>query len=58
MRTLLVALPNDLTLELIVGAALGAYAFEPGEQDALLAFGAHVESCRQWGREQRAALGL
>lgn len=41
-----------------VGAALGAYTFEPGEQESLLAFGAHVEDCRQWGRAQRAALGL
>ena len=41
-----------------VGAALGSYTFEPGEQDALIAFGAHVESARQWGREERAKLGL
>ena len=41
-----------------VGVALGAYQFQPGESDALLAFGAHVEGVRQWGRAQRAALGL
>lgn len=41
-----------------VGAALGAYAFEPGEQDELLAFGAWVEAARQWGRDERAKLGL
>ena len=41
-----------------VGVALGAYAFAEGEQDALLAFGAYVESCRQWGRDQRKVLGL
>ena len=41
-----------------VGVALGAYTFEPGEQDALLAFGAHVEAVRQWGRDERAKLGL
>ena len=41
-----------------VGVALGAYAFEPGEQEDLLAFGAFVESVRQWGRDQRAELGL
>jgi len=41
-----------------VGAALGVYAFQPGEQDALLAFGAHVEAVRQWGRTERAKLGL
>lgn len=41
-----------------VGAALGAYAFQPGEQEALLAFGAHVEAVRQWGKAQRAEMGL
>lgn len=41
-----------------VGVALGAYSFEPGEQDALLAFGGHVEAVRQWGRAERAKLGL
>lgn len=41
-----------------VGAALGVYQFEPGEQDEMLAFGAWVESARQWGRDERAKLGL
>ena len=41
-----------------VGAALGAYTFAPGEQDELLAFGAYVEAARQWGRDERAKLGL
>lgn len=40
------------------GAALGIYSFEPGEHDALVAFGEHVEACRQWGRTERARLGL
>ena len=40
------------------GAALGLYTFEAGEAEALQAFGAFVESVRQWGREQRALLGL
>ena len=40
------------------GAALGIYALEPGEHDALVAFGEHVEACRQWGRSERARLGL
>lgn len=40
------------------GVALGAYAFQAGEQDELMAFGAFVESCRQWGRDERAKLGL
>lgn len=41
-----------------VGVALGAYTFQPGEQDALLAFGAHVEGVRQWGRLEREKIGL
>jgi len=41
-----------------VGAALGVYAFQPGEQNALLAFGAHVEGVRQWGRLEREKIGL
>lgn len=41
-----------------VGVALGAYTFGVGEQDALLAFGAWVETVRQWGRDERAKLGL
>lgn len=41
-----------------VGAALGVYAFGDGEQAELIAFGAHVEAARQWGRDERAKLGL
>lgn len=41
-----------------VGVALGVYQFQPGEQEELLEFGAFVESVRQWGRQQRAELGL
>lgn len=41
-----------------VGVALRAYEFQEGEMDALLAFGAHVESVRQWGRDRRAEIGL
>ena len=41
-----------------VGVALGAYQFQPGEQDALLAFGTFVESVRQWGRLEREKIGL
>ena len=40
------------------GVALGMYAFETCEQDALVAFGTYIEEVRQWGREQRALLGL
>ena len=39
-------------------AALGYYTFETGEAEALQAFSLYVESVRQWGREQRALLGL
>ena len=41
-----------------VGVALGVYTFATGEQAELLAFGAHCEACRQWGRDERAKLGL
>ncbi len=41
-----------------VGAALGVYTFGDGEQDELLAFGAHCEAARAWGRAERAKLGL
>ena len=41
-----------------VGVALGAYEFQAGERDALLEFGAFVESIRQWGRDERAKLAL
>lgn len=41
-----------------VGAALGVYTFGAGEQDELMAFGAFVEQARQWGRDERAELGL
>ena len=40
------------------GAALGLYTFEAGESEAVQAFGAYIESVRQWGREQRGQLGL
>ena len=41
-----------------VGAALGAYSFQPGEREQLLEFGEFVESVRRRGREQRASVGL
>lgn len=41
-----------------VGAALGSYTFGDGEMEAMMAFGAHVESARQWGRAERIKLGL
>lgn len=41
-----------------VGVALGMYTFGPGEQAELAAFGEYVEQCRQWGRDERAKLGV
>lgn len=41
-----------------VGQIAGMYVMEPGEMEEVQAFGVHVEQCRQWGRDQRALLGL
>lgn len=41
-----------------VGAAMGMYQPTTDEVDGMVAFGAHVEAARQWGREERAKLGL
>lgn len=41
-----------------IGQMMGVYLFQTGEDAAILAYGAYVESIRQWGRDQRAALGL
>lgn len=41
-----------------VGVALGVYQFQTGEQESLLEYNDFVEGVRQWGREQRTALGL
>lgn len=41
-----------------VGALLSAYTFAAGEKEEMLAFGVHCESARQWGRDERAKLGL
>ena len=40
------------------GKALGVYELQEGEEVALLQYGSFVESVRQWGREQRALIGL
>lgn len=40
------------------GAALGLYTFRTGEHEALVAYGAYVEFVRQWGRDERAKIGL
>lgn len=41
-----------------VGAALGVYTFGEGEQADLIEFGDFVEAAREWGRSERAKLGL
>lgn len=41
-----------------VGAATGMYSPTPGELADMQAFGAFVEGVRQWGRAERAKLGL
>lgn len=40
------------------GKALGVYEFQSGEESALLDYGNFVESVRQWGRDERAKIGL
>ena len=40
------------------GQVRGTYTLEPGEADLIDAYQNHIESCRAWGRAQRAALGL
>ena len=41
-----------------VGAATGMYQPTPDEMQELTVFGEFVESVRQWGRAERAKLGL
>ena len=41
-----------------VGAATGMYTPTSGELQEMTVFGEHVESVRQWGRAERAKLGL
>lgn len=41
-----------------VGAATGLYASTTDEMQAMTVFGEFVESVRQWGRDERAKLGL
>lgn len=43
---------------IVVGKANGLYTPTADEITAMTAFGTFVESVRQWGRDQRAALGL
>ena len=41
-----------------VGAAMGMYTPSADELQAMTAFGEFVEATRQWGRDERAKLGL
>lgn len=41
-----------------VGAATGLYTPTTDEMQAMTVFGEFVESARQWGRDERAKLGL
>jgi hypothetical protein len=41
-----------------VGALMGAYVFQPGEQEAVAEYGAYVEGVRAWARDERAKVGL
>lgn len=40
------------------GAALGVYTLSDGERQELARYQAHVEACRDWGRAERAKLGI
>ncbi len=52
-------LDEELFLNRIAtGVLAGLYQYQPGEEAEVLAFGAWAEDCRQWGRQQRAELGL
>jgi len=41
-----------------VGAATGLYLPDESEMQEMTIFGEFVESVRQWGRDERAALGV
>lgn len=43
---------------IMIGSQSGLYTLEPGEMDEVTTFKTWVEAARQWGRDQRAALGL
>lgn len=43
---------------IMIGAQSGLYELEPGEIEQVTAFKDWVEAARQWGRNERAALGL
>lgn len=41
-----------------VGVLSGRYTFQPGEDAAISEYQTFIESIRQWGRDERAVLGL
>ncbi len=41
-----------------VGNLIGIYTYLPGEQQAVLDYGAYVEGVREWARTERAKVGL
>lgn len=43
---------------IMIGAGAGLYEMSPAEMGEVIAFKEHVEAARQWGRDQRADLGL
>jgi hypothetical protein len=52
-------LDEELFLNRIAtGVANGLYEYQDGEEAEVIAFGVWAEECRQWGRAQRAELGL
>ena len=52
-------LDEELFLNRIAtGVANGMYEYQDGEEAEVIAFGVWAEECRQWGRQQRATLGL
>lgn len=41
-----------------IGAIIGQYTMEPGEAVRVAEYGVFVEGVRQWGRDEKAAMGL
>lgn len=41
-----------------VSVLAGMYTYLPGEAEAVVEYGQYIESIRQWGRDERAKVGL
>ena len=50
--------PHEISARIGVGSGLGIYQITPAELGEMQAFGEFVEAVRQWGRAERAKLGL